>query len=451
MNPDKDIRTKDLITMAFLKTKYWGLFRHIEANRDIYTQIRLEDSRAYWLFEREDTHEYRKKHFEELFKRLGYDASDMRLLRPLLSETFPDWQGEGHTSEDDLRAGNRIGHRDLLDLYFAYGISHQVFKKRMEHVTPIIERVTKGKYSESSLMKQFREFNHYALSQEQGGDVARLLARSLLRLQQQRAVPVTVWRCWLRVLLKYESGANEATNAVLASILSGANDSIQRNQPLNTSGENVMAAAIDLRVSGAITLFEGVTAYLDDAYLGLLLLLFVFPSRGNSFFSDYIGRHGARDLYAPVLSYVDKYFIAEKRNIFREYPDWRQWRFVLYQWSLSIAQGNGINTGIQDAPVRHRTVNNYVFALLIGDPKQTYQFIRGQFLKEGDQGAELYRWRIGSEIEQYNNTQDREHIITVVRAALSSKALTSSQREELVEFDRVFNHYVSSHPLKAAS
>lgn len=448
MNLDKDIRTKDLIAIAFLKTKYWGLFRDIEANRDIYTQIRFEDSRAYWLFDRGDEQEHRKKHFNELFETLGYNARDMRLLRPLLSETFPDWQGEGHTSEDELRATNRIGHRDLLDLYFSYGISHQTFKKRMEHVTPIVERVTKGKYNENSLMKQLREFNKYALSQEQGGDVARLLARSLLRLQQQQAVPVTVWRCWLRALLKYESGANEATNAVLASILSGANDSIQRTLPLNTSGASDMATVIDQRVDGAITLFEDITAYLNDAYLGLLLLLFVLPARGNSFFLDYINRHGARDLYLPVLNYVDKYFIAEKRNVFREYSDSRHWRFVLYQWSLSISQGSeGVNRAIEDAQARQKAVNDYVFSLLKGDPKLTYRFIQGQFLTDGDQGTGVREWHIANEMKQYSRKEDREHIVDLTREALASKELTNSQKEELVEFDRLFNQFINANPL----
>jgi hypothetical protein len=443
MNPHKDIRTKDLIAMAFLKTKYWGLFRDIEVNRDIYTQIRLEDNRAYWLFDRDDGQEHRKKHFNDLFKRLGYSAGDMWLLRPLLSETFPDWQGEGHTSEDELRATSRIGHRDLLDLYFSYGISHQTFKERMEHVTPIIERVTKGKYNENSLTKQLREFNRYALSQEQGGDVARLLARSLLPLQQQQPVPVIVWRCWLRALLKYESGANEATNAILASILSGANDSIQRNLPLNTSVASDMTSVIDQRVDGAITLFEDITTYLSDPYLALLLLLFVLPARGNSFFLDYINRHGVRDLYLPVLNYVDNYFIAEKRNVFREYNDSRHWRFVLYQWSLSISQGSeGVNRAVGDAQARQKAVNDYVFGLLKGNPKLIYMFICGQFLTDGDQSTGIREWHIAHEMKQYSHQEDREHIIGLAREALASNELTAHQREEMVEFDRLFNQFV---------
>ncbi len=441
MNPDTDIRTKDLITMAFLKTKYWGLFRDIEANRDIYTQIRLEDDRAYWLFDKEDRNEYRKKHFDELFKKLSYSASDMRLLLPLLSETFPDWQGEGHTSEDELRAINRIGHRDLLDLYFSYGVSHQMFKKRMEHVDPIIERISKGKYNESSLVKQFREFNRYAFSQEPAGDVARLLARRLLRLQQQQAVPITVWRCWLRALLKYESGSNEATNAVLASILSGVNDSIQRTLLLNTSGTSEMSTVIDQRVDGAIMLFEDVTTYLDDAYLGLLLLLFVLPVRGNSFFLDYINRHGVSDLYQPVLRYVDDYFIGQKRNVFREYTDSRHWRFVLYQWSLSISQDGRINSAIPDALLRQRTVNNYVFNLLDNKPKLIYKFINGQFLTDGDQSTGVREWHVDHEMKQYGSKEDSEHIIDLTHKALASKELTASQKEQLVEFERLFSEF----------
>lgn len=447
-NPDKDIRTKDLITMAFLKTKYWGLYRDVEVNRDVYTQVRFEDPRAFWLFDPSDEQEHRKNHFNELFNRLGYGTSDMRLLRPLLSETFPDWQGKGHTSDDELRAANRIGHRDLLDLYFSYGISYQAFKERMEHVTPIIERIAKGRYNENSLTKQFREFNRYALSQEKGGDVARLLARNLLRLQQQQTVPVTVWRCWLRALLKYESGTSEAANAVLASILSGANDSIQRTLPLNISEASDMPTIIGQRVDGASILFEDITAYLSDAYVALLLLLFVLPARGNSFFADYINRHGVPDLYMPVLSYVDKYFMGEKRNVFREYSDSRHWRFILYQWSLSISQGReGINRAIKDAQVRQKMVNDYVFNLLKGNPKLIYKFIHGQFLTDGDQGTGVREWHIADEMKQYSRQEDREHIAALTHEALSSKELTTSQKEELVEFNRLFNQFINQNSL----
>lgn len=446
MNPNSqdDIRTKDVMTMAFLKIKYWGLFRDIEANRDLYTQIRLEDQRASLLFDRSDDENHRKKHFNDLFERLGYDSNDIQLLQPLLSETFPDWRGEGHISEDELLSTNRIGHRDLLDLYFSYGISHRTFKERMKHVRPIIERVAKGKYNEKSLTKSFKEFNRYALSNEQGGDIARLLARRLLSLQNQQAVPVVVWRCWLRALLKYESGSDEATNAILASILSGANECLQRTFPRNNPNLSDPASIIDQRVSDAIMLFEDITAYLSDPYMGLLLLLFVFPPRGNSFFLDYINRHGVQDLYLPILNYVDDYFIAQKRNVFHEYSDSRHWRFVLYQWSLSISQSGSINSAIEDAENRRRAVNDYVFSLLKNNPKLTYEFILAQFLTDGDQGTSVREWHIEHELKQYSDEEDRARIISLVRDALSSKALSASQKEELVEFDRIFNQLIAT-------
>jgi hypothetical protein len=443
VNSDSDdIRSKDIMVMSFLKIKYWGLFRDIEASRDLYTQIRLEDSRASLLFDDRNNEEYRKKHFNDLFKRLGYDSNDIQLLNPILGETFPDWRGNGHISEDDLLSNQRIGHRDLLDLYFSYGISHQSFKGHMEHVRPIVDRVIKGKYNENSLIKLFREFNRYALNEEHSGDVARLLARRLLSIQHQQVVSIVVWRCWLRALLKFESGSNEATNAILASILSGADDSTQRTSFSNTLSTSDIVAT-DQRLNDTITFFEDITEYLSDVYLGLLLLLFVFPARGNSFFLEYINRHGVRDLYLPILNYVDNYFIVQKRNVFREYSDSRHWRFVLYQWSLSISQNGMINSMVEDASTRQRAVNSYVFGLLDNNPKLIYQFIRGQFLTDGDQGTGLREWHIVSEFKQYSTEEDRTRITKMVREALSSPALKASQKEELVEFDRLFSQFVT--------
>jgi hypothetical protein len=445
-----DIRTKDLIAMVFLKTKYWGLFRDIEANRDLYTQIRLEDRRASLLFDDKDEQEYRKKHFNELFEKLGYSTKDIDLLRPLLSEIFPAWNGNNHDNDDELRVTNRIAHRDLLDLYFSYGISQQTFKRHMEHVAPIVDRVAKDKYTEKSLMRAFKEFNKYALSQEQAGDVSRLLARRLLSLHQTQRVSIEVWRCWLRALLRYESAANEAVNSVMASILSGANDSIQRSLPLGMANTSP-ASIVDNRVDGAIVLFRDVVDYLNNPYLALLMLLFVLPARGNSFFLDYINRHGAAELFAPVLDYVDRYFIGQKRNVFHEFS-WPQWAFINYQWSLSISQGDALNTAVPNAVLRHRTVNDYVFSLLKRDNKLIYHFIRMQFWSDNNAWeGETYKWQVAGKIAQYNNETDRANILAIVAKALSSNKLTNDQRAELKEFERLFNQYVSSSPLNESS
>jgi len=442
MNPDSsiDIRTKDLIAMVFLKTKYWGLFRDIEANRDLYTQIRLEDRRASLLFDDKDEQDYRKKHFDDLFEKLGYGTRDVELLGELLGDIFPGWRGGAHVNEDELHATNRIGHRDLLDLYFSYGISHQAFKEHMQRIDPIVERIAKDKYTEKGLMRAFKAFNEYVLAQEHAGDVARLLSRRLLRLHQEQNVSVEVWRAWLRVLLQYSQGADEATNSIMASILSGADETIQRSLPLG-GGDN--AAVIDNRVDGAILLFKDITRYLSDPYLALLMLLFVFPARGNGFFPDYINRHAINELYAPVLSYVDSYFIDKKRNVFREY-DWPQWAFVIYQWSMNISQGDILNKAVPDAEARHRMVNDYVFGLLKNDARLTYQFIRRQFWSDDTWNGKAYKWQVTGKVAQYNNEIDRNNIKLIVQAASASKLLTANQRKELEDFEEVFNRFLTS-------
>src|SRR5260370_10554519 len=102
MNPSdaNDICTKDLLAMVFLKTKYWGLFRDIEENRDLYTQVRLDDMRASLLVDDKEEQEYRKKHFDDLFERLGYTATHSKLLRSVLNEPFPVSQGTTRENKD---------------------------------------------------------------------------------------------------------------------------------------------------------------------------------------------------------------------------------------------------------------------------------------------------------------------------------------------------------------
>lgn len=438
MNSDdySDICTKDLISMSFLKTKYWGIFRDIEINRDLYTQIRLDDRRAALLFDDKQEKEYREKHFKELFKRLDYTSSDVEVVRSILDKTFPSWNGGPGVNEDSLRLNNRIAHRDLLDMYFSYGISQRNFKQHMQHIRPIVERVSKD--SEKVQIRKFKQFNSYALGEESPADVARILAREILRVQEKKSASVIVWRSWLRALLQYEKSTNEATNSILASILSGANETILNIAPTNPD----VAQTIDNRVDVSMIFFENVDQYLNETYLALLMLLFLLPERGNAFFLDYTNRVGFELLYSPVLNYVDNHYIEGKRNIFSEY-DWPYWSFVLYQWSLSISQGaTHINQHVPEASQRHRKVNDYVFTILDKDPKMTYSFIRNQFWSNEGWNSEGFSWRIESKIGQYANQEDHKNILSVTNKAVESDALSNLQKSELREFKRVFEEYL---------
>ncbi|HEV7453900.1 MAG TPA: hypothetical protein VGO07_01430 [Candidatus Saccharimonadales bacterium] len=435
-----DIRTKDLIAMAVLKTKYWDIFWDIEKNKDLYTQIRLEDRRASVLMmDDDDEQKYRKQHFDSLFGELGYSSEDIQSVQSILNDTFPGWRDK-HASDDEdtMRAENRIGHRDVLDLYFSYGTSQELFKKRLEQVRRITDHA--GKDSEKTLMRKLREFTSYVTSDEEPGSIARLFARRLLRTQSNKNNQLLIWRHWLRAYLQYGAGANDGTNSVIASILSGANDAIQRSAPVGSSSQ----ARIDQhRIELARWLFEDITSYLKDPYPGLLMLLFMLPARGNRFFEEYMNNGGLVEVFEIVLGYTDGYFLnpVKKRNIFQEY-EWPYWSFVLYQWSLSIDASNGnFNKLVPSAHVRHRKVNDYVFSLLDGDPRLTYQFVREQFWSNEGWSSETYEWRIASKIAQYNNPDDISSLLDVVEKAMNGARLSRSQKEELQEFHRLLSQF----------
>ncbi len=143
-----------------------------------------------------------------------------------------------------------------------------------------------------------------------------------------------------------------------------------------------------------------------------------------------------------MLHYVDEYFIEKNRNVFHEY-DWPYWSFVLYQWSLSISQGDvHLNQYVDDAVTRHRQVNDYVFNLLNKDAKLSYTFIREQFWSNDGWANESYRWRIENKIGQYSNDEDRKNILRIADQAISSKVLPSSQMRELEDFKKLFGQFI---------
>ncbi len=442
MDYRSDIRSKDLITMAFLKTKFWGLFRDIENNRDLYTEIRLDDPRAILMFYDDEEKKYRQKYFDTLFEGLGYTENDVHLLRSILDDTFPGWLQNRNESQESLRTNSRIGNRDLLDLYFSYGASHTVFKEHMEEVKRVTENI--GKDNDKRLTRRLKDFNRYILTQESPGDVARLLSRNLLTLQKANNNDlILIWRSWLRVFLQSKPDNSDAANRILASILSGASEAVQRAAPLNTSNAEEASLNRKQRADFASSIFTHITDYFSDPNTVLLMLLFLLPSRGNNFFEDYMRDGEWKKMFESSLNYVDEYFIGQNHNIFREYK-WPEWQFTLYQWSLSINSSDVAqpNRAIEGADLRHRRVNNYVFNLLENDAKLTYTFIYNQFWSK-DWTSDEYKWSIGGKIGQYNNQEDIRALGRVAKKAINSRALVRRQKDELGRFIEELDRFIT--------
>jgi hypothetical protein len=266
--------------------------------------------------------------------------------------------------------------------------------------------------------------------QNSPADVSRLLVKQLHKqFPQGKAKDVMlVWRIWLRVLLQSKKGNREATNSLLASILSGASEAVMRQVPMGLE----IPALINRRVELTRVFFQDLTEYLVDPYDALLMLLFLLPARGNRFFEEYTAQARV-EVFEPVLNYVDDFFIRQGHNIFKEYK-WPDYEFILYQWSLSISMQGLPNSSVVDAEQRQHHVNDYVFGLLDGNPKQTYDFIYQQFWSNDGWSSESYEWRIESKLGQYNNQRAIDSLTRIASKATRSAHLTRQQQEHMKEF-----------------
>jgi len=433
LQPPVPVDDGDALLLWHIANRYPWLFRHIERNRKLYSCARKgeEDIEDMFMDDKE-RQERDKRVIDSLFEGKSLDAEEKETLERQLQWLFPRLKqvfGRGSERVDSvekMREIGSVGDRDVLDAFFNYSGNRDAYLAHVRQINRLFAGIDKATSGER--IARFKRYMEWARDDSSSVDSVTML-RNVIVQREDSAEAVALFRSWLHAGLEtaYEVTGDEV-NSALGRILSGANQVAERE----TSAERTKTLSSKF--------FHNVEAHLSDPYSALLLLLFVLPERGNSFFAPYIREKGflPGGLYDRVLGWVDGYMSGENMRKIICWP-YEKWGFILFQWGLSMSMSEVQNSRVRDATSRRRTMNRRLFAMLEQDDRQAYEFIIQRFW--GTQfDSDKPGWRINAEqLGGFGVTRLKK----LARQLSVSADLTSNEQEQIHAFAGALSKYDS--------
>ncbi len=158
------------------------------------------------------------------------------------------------------------------------------------------------------------------------------------------------------------------------------------------------------------------------------MLLYMLPERDNHFFAIRRWGDGFIKLRRRGLKYVDNYYLTDGTDhVLFDNSRGIEWRFIFYQWALSMRSNASGNT-VQGAKARFGRVNKYVFDLWGANHKLAYDFIKQDFWGTQWSSETQDTWQVREDkLEPY----DKEKLVKLVDELTRSTTLSKAQRDEM--------------------
>ena len=132
------------------------------------------------------------------------------------------------------------------------------------------------------------------------------------------------------------------------------------------------------------------------------------------------------------LKYVDEYYLdyPEEHKLFDASRGY-EWRFIFYQWSLSMRTSPSTTESFYGAAARFKRVNDYVFMLWNEDHKLAYKSIRNNFWRTRWSSEQNKTWQVDAqELAPYDN----QKLIELATVLSNSQSISNVQRAQMSEF-----------------
>ena len=428
------VNDADRFAMGHIKLKYPLIYDDIARNRHLYTQVKEEEQTLREMFMQDDEVKAdRKRHFDQLLGNADLDSEASDRVKDFLVDIFPVLNSvfndsQHHLDLDELRENCRIGHRYVLDAYFASVQSQEAFIKSREMVNKLIEQIPN--VSDAQMMELFRAFMQESRNDKSEMDNETLL-RNELKTSKHAAYNAQGFRAWLRVLLIDSFDGDEA-NRIIGRILSALNDLYLTTKPED-------------RITFAEQIFDDIEKFAKNPQTTLLVLLFLTPERQNGYFNQYIQREtkNPNGLFERLLKCVDDYFLGTDHNVFTEFK-YEEYSFIIYQWALSIDAGAraGINKNVSDSKERFERVNKYVFKLLNDDDKLAFSVLKQRFWKKENDTDTNKKPELRLDRDSLA-PYDLQQLVSLVEKLAKSESLSRARRRYMHSLLEQLESYIS--------
>lgn len=414
----------DRFLMGHIKLKYPNIYSDIARNRRFYTTSKEGelDIQEQFMDDKQEI-EQSKTHFTELFKASKLSGSQTDAIIDLLVDLFPHTgialkDHNSFINEHELRDNRKIGHRDVLDAFFALTTSQDEYRDTQRRIKALIKDINDT--TEAELTNRFTVFMQES-SENSAIDEVTLLRNELLN-RKHKSYQLRAFRAWLRASLSLKES------------IDGINVNLLLGRTLSAISEIVGSSQEIERIDAGKYIFERITTYLNDPYDGLLLLLFLLPESSNNILRDYVNNvgFGKNGVYTKVLSWIDRYFERNNINIYSSYSP-EEWQIITTQWPMSVSlETNVINSRLSNAKRRYTKAQRYLFAQLLSNDRVAYEYISTRFKTNIDEGEnELRTWKInGNLLSPFTANQ----LIEIVQKLRRSLEFTNLERSEIESF-----------------
>lgn len=432
------IKLEDKLTLDHIHLKYPLLWKHIEQNRDVYDEGLRNKDRFYRLIIGEDERD--KQRQDIILKAIDQTVPEDKrsAIRSTIAELFPQtYHLLGHSSKkycdySEFRRELRVCHPDVLDNYFARSQNQEVYHHRLNKINKLIINLDKGESNENNIINLFKEYIE-SISKEPGmGDTIRLLTGELAYTLSNKDKLRLYLRCFLRSYSQYISYASlDRDDGILSNILSAINEFVEQF----TDRENLLKIHLNY-------IFKDLDKYISHPSVILRILLYLLPERDNSFYAIKKWGDGFNKLRRKGLVYVDNFYLSQTNtNIFLDHQLSYEWRFILYQWALSIETNNSTRASFSGSKVRFKRVNEYFFNILNRDHKLAYDIIKSDFYGKEWSSEIKDNWHISIEKLSPYDTKKMRALATKL---CSSNILNRTQRQEMDVFLKCFSSTTST-------
>ena len=432
------INLTDKFEMDYIHTKYPLVWNHIEQNRNYYDNgNRSQNDLLFWSEDEQTREARRAKSINEAIE-INVPADEVNDFRELLASLFPQsyhiivGRSKQQNNYEVWRRERRVAVPDVLDEYFARSQTQETYDRDLKDIDNLHDEM-QGHFADDDYMFTVaRRYLVRLMKKPEVSNAARLTVTEILFREQTASKAKSFLRSMLRA---YMDSANLQTidkDRIMFAILAGINQFVSASY----SDESESSKRLNY-------IFKSIEDYTEHPSAILRLALYINPGRNNDLFA--IQRWGENNsgydkFREKALRFVDDYYLEPVlgHNLFdNKVPS--EWRFIFYQWALSIRSFNIPNRLPLHFQTRKKRVNNYVFERWSKDHKLAYKCLRADMYVESNGIRKRKMWSVNRErLDPY----DISDLMTQISAMVYSDQLSSSEKKNMRLLHAAIERYI---------
>jgi predicted KAP-like P-loop ATPase len=407
-----EVNLNDFLILEVIRIFYPFVYNDIWNNRRFYIDVGLEEDLLQLFRKKEIVNSEVKNHVESVLKEaVGEDKEQYDVLLELLKKLFPvkikNAFGQGNENFANMmntfRKEQRITHLECFDKYFMLKVPPS------ELSDELIEKIINTWSASKEKDKSIREI----LFMFQEGKALEEFFEKLRIFEDKISEDLTI-----HIIKVIYSNADKFSKEMtgysrnseyyvaLLTLLSLINDKIDKDKI-----QSILEEIINLTPS--IPFAVGVVWLCKKEKTGPFYN--VYESIDFDKLVDVISRR------------LKKYFIDEKRDIFVELPEEREWGFIMYQWASDWMSFKNKNKDI---------VNKYILSLVKDNPTELVKFIMG--LRQKNPNDQMV-----FALKEFENVYNLEEFARLAEFFKNSPELNDEEKGILEEF---LESYYKSRP-----